>query len=160
MVFPAPGIGLTMTEVALSLGPDALRAPAGPLPADPRDDADLPPELAGVKAEAERRLGEWVTTGRSLVSSSLYDAGLWYSTGLGDEHTHDAQIGFLVCGYTPDLWRTLFRVDPDEYFEDAAATPGPRRRGRRACSPTRCSRTARARSGSPAPTRWSRRSSR
>lgn len=122
MLFPAPGIGLTMTEVALSLGPDALRAPAGPLPADPRDDADLPPALAGVKAEAERRLGEWVTTGRSLVSSSLYDAGLWYSTGLGDEHTHDAQIGFLVCGYTPDLWRALFRVDPDEYFEDAATS--------------------------------------
>ncbi len=122
MLFPAPGIGLTMTEVALSLGPDALRAPAGPLPADPRDDVDLPPELAGVKAEAERRLGEWATTGRSLVSSSLYDAGLWYSTGLGDEHTHDAQIGFLVCGYTPDLWRALFRVDPDEYFEDAAVT--------------------------------------
>ena len=77
---------------------------------------------AGVKAEAERRLGEWVSTGRSLVSSSLYDAGLWYSTGLGDEHTHDAQIGFLVCGYTPELWRALFRIDPEEYFQDAAAT--------------------------------------
>ena len=50
---------------------------------------------------------------------ALYDAGLWYSTGLGDEHTHDAQIGFLVCGYTADLWRTLFRVDPDEYFDDS-----------------------------------------
>jgi len=125
MVFPAPGIGLNMTEVALSLGPDALRAPAGPLPADPADDDALPPELAGVKAEAERRLAEWATTGRSLVSSSLYDAGLWYSTGLGDEHTHDAQIGFLVCGYTPDLWRALFRVDPDVYFEDAAATLAP-----------------------------------
>jgi choline dehydrogenase len=120
MVFEAPGIGLPMTEVAISLGPDALRAPAGPLPADPADDAQLPPELAGLKAEAERRLTEWITTGRSLVSSSLYDAGLWYSTGLGDEHTHDAQIGFLVCGYTPDLWRGLFRVDPDEYFDDAS----------------------------------------
>jgi choline dehydrogenase-like flavoprotein len=120
MVFPAPGIGLTMTEVAISLGPDALRAPAGPLPADPADDAGLPPELAGLKAEADRRLREWATTGRSLVSSSLYDAALWYSTGLGDEHTHDAQMGFLVCGYTPDLWRGLFRVDPDVYFDDAS----------------------------------------
>ncbi len=120
MVFPAPGIGLPMTEVAVSLGPDALRAPAGPLPADPADDVDLPPELAGLKAEAERRLTEWATTGRSLVTSSLYDAGLWYSTGLGDEHTHDAQIGFLVCGYTPELWRGLFRIDPDVYFDDAA----------------------------------------
>ena len=120
MVFPAPGIGLPMTEVAVSLGPDALRAPAGPLPADPADDASLPPELAGLKAEAERRLGEWATTGRSLVSSSLYDAGLWYSTGLGDEHTHDAQIGFLVCGYTAELWQHLFRVDPEVYFDDPA----------------------------------------
>jgi choline dehydrogenase-like flavoprotein len=125
MVFEAPGIGLTMTEVAISLGPDGLREPVGPLPADPRDDAGLPPELAGLKAEAERRLAEWVTTGRSLVSSSLYDAGLWYSTGLGDEHTHDAQIGFLVCGYTADLWRALFRVDPDEYFDDAAKRLAP-----------------------------------
>ncbi|MGY1802506.1 GMC family oxidoreductase [Blastococcus sp. SYSU D00922] len=125
MVFDAPGIGLNMTEVAISLGPDALRAPAGPLPADPADDADLPPELAGLKAEAERRLTEWVTTGRSLASSSLYDAGLWYSTGLGDEHTHDAQIGFLVCGYTADLWRGLFRVDPDEYFDDASKRLAP-----------------------------------
>jgi choline dehydrogenase len=120
MVFEAPGIGLNMTEVAISLGPAALRAPAGPLPADPADDAGLPPDLADLKAEAERRLDEWVTTGRSLVSSSLYDAALWYSTGLGDEHTHDAQIGFLVCGYTADLWRGLFRVDPDEYFDDAS----------------------------------------
>jgi choline dehydrogenase-like flavoprotein len=125
MLFPAPGIGLKMTDVAISLGPDALRAPAGPLPADPADDKDLPPELDAVRAEAERRLGEWVSTGHSLVSSSLYDAGLWYSTGLGDEHTHDAQIGFLVCGYTADLWRTLFRVDPEEYFEDAATTLDP-----------------------------------
>lgn len=125
MLFPAPGIGVTMTDVALSLGPDALRAPAGPLPADPKDDADLPPELAGVKAEAERRLEEWATTGRSLVSSSLYDAGLWYATGLGDEHTHDAQIGFFVCGYNPELWQSLLRIDPAEFFADAATTLAP-----------------------------------
>ena len=107
------------------MGPDALRAPAGPLPADPADDAGLPPELAGLRAEAERRLTEWATTGRSLVSSSLYDAAAWYSTGLGDEHTHDAQIGFFVCGYTADMWRGLFRVDPDAYFDDAVERLGP-----------------------------------
>jgi choline dehydrogenase len=118
LFFPAPGVGLTMAEVAVALGPDALRAPVGPLPADPADDADLPPELAGLKAEAERQLGEWVTTGRGLVSSSLYDAALWYSTGLGDLHTHDAQIGFLVCGYTPEIWRSTFRIDVGELFAD------------------------------------------
>jgi choline dehydrogenase-like flavoprotein len=125
LVFPAPGIGLAMADVAVSLGPDALREPVGPLPADPADDADLPPELAGLKAEAERRLQEWVDTGRSLVSSTLYDAALWYSTGLGDEHTHDAQISFLVCGYTADLWRDLFRVDPSDFFDDPAEQLSP-----------------------------------
>ena len=81
------------------MGPDALRAPAGPLPADPADDADLPEELQALKAEAERRVTEWATTGHGLVSSSLYDACAWFSTGLGDHHTHDAQIGFFICGY-------------------------------------------------------------
>jgi choline dehydrogenase len=125
LVFPAPGVGLPMTEIAISLGPDALRAPAGPLPADPVDDADLPPELAALKAEAERRVTEWATTGEGLASSSLYDAVAFYSTGLGDLHTHDAQIALLACGYTPDIWRYLFRVDPDEYFADPATALSP-----------------------------------
>ncbi len=111
LMFPADGIGETMTEVAISLGPDALRAPAGPLPADPADDVDLPEPLAAAKAEAERRLGEWATTGQGIASSSLYDAVAFFSTGLGDAHTHDAQIGFLACGYTPDIWRDVFRID-------------------------------------------------
>ena len=119
LVFPAPGAGVSMTEVGISMGPDALRAPAGPLPADPADDADLPEELQALKQEAERRVTEWATTGRGLVSSSLYDAGAWYSTGLGDPHTHDAQIGFFACGYNDDIWRGCLRIDPDEYFEDA-----------------------------------------
>ena len=38
------------------MGPDALRAPVGPLPADPADDAALPEELQALKAEAERRV--------------------------------------------------------------------------------------------------------
>lgn len=118
LVYPAPGVALTMTEIAISLGPDALRAPVGPLPADPADDADLPPELAALKAEAERRVTEWMTTGKGLASSSLYDAVAFFSTGLGDAHTHDAQIGLLACGYTPDIWRYLFRVDPSDYFAD------------------------------------------
>ena len=120
LFFPAPGVALTMTEVAISLGPDALRAPAGPLPADPADDADLPPELEALRAEAERRLTEWATSGKGLASSSLYDAVAFFSTGLGDAHTHDAQIGLLACGYTPDIWRHVFRVDPDHYFADPA----------------------------------------
>ena len=114
-----------MTELGISLGPDALRAPNGPLPADPADDADMPDELKALKQEAERRLAEWATTGRGLVSSSLYEACAWFSTGLGDHHTHDAQLGFFCCGYTPDLWRCVLRVDPDEYFDDPAKRLAP-----------------------------------
>jgi choline dehydrogenase-like flavoprotein len=125
LLYPAAGAGISMTQVGLAMGPDALRAPAGPLPADPADDANLPDELAAVKAEAERRLIEWATTGRGLVSSSLYDASAWFSTGLGDHETHDAQVGFFVCGYNQDLWRALLRVDPDEYFDDPDARLGP-----------------------------------
>jgi choline dehydrogenase-like flavoprotein len=125
LVFPAPGVGVSMTEVGISMGPDALRAPAGPLPADPADDANLSEELKLLKEEAERRITEWATTGNGLVSSSLYEACAWFSTGLGDDHTHDAQIGFFPCGYTPDLWRAILRVDPDEYFDDAAQRLAP-----------------------------------
>jgi choline dehydrogenase-like flavoprotein len=118
LFFPAPGVGISMAQIGLSMGPDALRAPAGPLPADPADDADLPEELRALKAEAERRLTEWATTGQSLVSSSLYEACAWFSTGLGDDHTHDAQLGFFASGYNRDIWLRCLRVDPDEYFGD------------------------------------------
>jgi choline dehydrogenase-like flavoprotein len=125
LVFPAPGVGVSMTEVGISMGPDALRAPAGPLPADSADDGDLSEELQALKREAERRITEWAVTGNGLVSSSLYEACAWFSTGLGDDHTHDAQIGFFPCGYTPELWRALLRVDPDEYFDDASQRLAP-----------------------------------
>ncbi|MBX3314923.1 MAG: GMC family oxidoreductase N-terminal domain-containing protein [Actinobacteria bacterium] len=121
LFFPAPGIGVSMNEVGVSMGPDALRAPAGPLPADPADDASLPPELQGLKAEAERLVTEWATTGHGLVSSSLYDASAFVSTGLGDDHTHDAQLAVFVTGYNREIWQRCLRVDPDDYFEDADA---------------------------------------
>jgi len=127
LMFAADGIGETMTEVALSLGPDALRAPAGPLPADPAEDVDLPEPLAAAKAEAERRIGEWFTTGRGLASSSLYDAVAFFSTGLGDEHTHDAQIAFLATGYTPPIWESVFRLPPSAFFEDPESFLDPTR---------------------------------
>jgi choline dehydrogenase len=125
LMFPAPGLGVSMGAMGVAMGPDALRAPAGPLPADPADDASLPAELAGLKAEAERQLGEWFTTGQGLVSSSLYDASAWLSTGLGDQHTHDAQIALFACGYNAEIWRGCLRVDPDDFFADPAATLAP-----------------------------------
>jgi choline dehydrogenase len=125
LVYSAPGVGISMSQMGLSMGPDALRAPAGPLPADPADDDALPPELQAVKEEAVRRVTEWATTGHGLVSSSLYDACAWYSTGLGDDHTHDAQLGFFICGYNEAIWRQCLRVDPATYFDDPATQLGP-----------------------------------
>lgn len=120
LFFPAPGVGVSMNEVGISIGPAALRHPAGPLPADPNEDEKLPPELQALKQEAERRLVEWATTGCGLASSSLYEAGAWFSTGLGDHHSHDGQIAFIPCGYNYDLWHACLNIDTARYFDDAS----------------------------------------
>ena len=125
LFFPAPGAGVSMGEVGISMGAAALRHPAGPLPADPQDDEKMPADLQGLKQEAVRRLAEWETTGRSLVSSSLYDACAWFSTGLGDEHSHDAQIAFIPSGFTADFWHSNLNVDTARYFDDASKRLAP-----------------------------------
>ena len=125
LFFQAAGLGVSMGAFGVAMGPDALREPAGPLPADPADDVNLPPELASLKAEAERQLTEWAETGKGLVASSLYDASAFFSTGLGDEHTHDAQIGLFACGYNADILNGLMRMDAHQYFADPEATFAP-----------------------------------
>ncbi len=125
LFFAAPGAGVPMSEVALSMGPEALRQPAGPLPADPREDGNLKADLQALKQEAERRLGEWETTGRGLVSSSLYDACAWFSSDLGDHHSHDAQIGFVPCGFTTEFWHSYLNVDTAQYFDDTSKRLAP-----------------------------------
>jgi choline dehydrogenase-like flavoprotein len=80
---------------------------------------NLPAELASLKQEAERRLTEWQTTGRGVISSSLYDAGAWFSTGLGDHHSHDAQIACFASGCSTDLY-ALLKIDTIQYFDDVA----------------------------------------
>lgn len=117
LLFEAPGVGVSQMAVGIAAGPDALREPAGPLPADPAKDADLPPELATLKAESERLLGEWLETGESLVSSSIYDAVAFTSTGLGDAHSHDAQIAYFGSNHGPDD-DVLFRLDMEAMFDD------------------------------------------
>lgn len=124
LLFNAPGLGQKAAEIGISAGPDALRAPAGPLPADPADDIHLTGELAELKSEAERRLKEWQDTGQSLVSSSLYDAVAFFSTGLGDSHSNDAQIGFFATGYNANSEK-LYRVDMSRYFDDVEKNTAP-----------------------------------
>lgn len=125
MVFPAPGVGVSMLEVGLGLGPDALRAPAGPLPADPADDVRLEAPLKDLRDAAQARFDAWRESGSGLISSTLYDAVAFFSTGLGDPHSHDAQIGFFTTGYNPDLWRSALRTEPGDIFEDPDAALGP-----------------------------------
>lgn len=127
LFFEAPQIGISMAEIVVSLGPDALRAPAGPLPADPADDVHLTGDLADLKAEAERRLAEWKETGSGLIASSLYDAVAFFSTGLGDAHSHDAQIGFFTTGYNKAILEALLRIDTAAFFPDCDATLAPER---------------------------------
>ncbi len=120
LIYPAPGIGVPMSEVALSMGPDALRAPAGPLPADPADDLGLSGELQALKQEAQRRLTEWQRTGRGLAASSLVDAVVFCSTGLGDLHSHDTEIMCFVTGGNDELLRTILNIDTARYFDDVS----------------------------------------
>jgi choline dehydrogenase len=125
LVFPAPGVGISLNEIASSLGPDALRGPNGPLPADPAADANLTPEQQALKQEAERRLAEWQTNGTGLLASSLYDAVVFCSTGLGDLHSHDTQIACFVTNGDDDLFRVKLNIDTSLYFDDAAKRLAP-----------------------------------
>ncbi len=120
LLFHSCRSGVPVTQVGVSMGPEALRQPMGPLPANPAEDAYLPSELKALKEEAEQRVTEWATTGRGLAASSLYDAAAWFSTGLGDLHSHDAQIACLPCGFTEKLWRELIHMDVSLCFNDVS----------------------------------------
>src|SRR5438874_3560110 len=119
LIYPAPGLGVTMNDVALAMGPDALRAPAGPLPTDPAEDANLSPELQDLKKKAEERLSEWQASGRGLGASSLADAAVFCSSGHGDAGRHDVEIIFFLTGGNEDFLRTIFNIDTARFFDDA-----------------------------------------
>lgn len=119
LIYPAPGLGVTMNDVALAMGPDALRAPGGPLPADPAEDANLSPELLALKQAAEQRLAEWQASGRGLGASSLADAAVFCSSGLGDAGRHDVEIIFFLTGTNEDFLRTILNIDTALFFDDA-----------------------------------------
>jgi choline dehydrogenase len=121
LIYPAPGIGVPMSDVVVAMGPAALRGPAGPLPADPAADAKLSPELLALKQEAERRLAEWQATGRGLGASSLADAVVFCSSGLGDLDRHDTEIICFLTGGNDDFLRTIINIDTSRFFDNAAA---------------------------------------
>jgi choline dehydrogenase-like flavoprotein len=125
LFFPAPGVGLKLSEIALSMGPTALRGPTGPLPADPADDIKLSPDLQAMKQEAERRITEWETTGNALVASSLVDAVAFYSTGLGDTHSHDVEIFTFVTAGDDELVHKRLNIDSALFYDDPAKRLAP-----------------------------------
>ncbi|MEL7547428.1 MAG: GMC family oxidoreductase N-terminal domain-containing protein [Pseudomonadota bacterium] len=118
LAFPAENIGLPASEIATSMGSDSLRGPDGPLPEDPADDVNLSDELKALKTEADQRLKEWEETGSGLAASSFYDGIAFFSTGLGDDHTHDAQIGFNATGNVASLFREQLNIDTDFFSDD------------------------------------------
>jgi choline dehydrogenase len=125
MPFQAPGIGLPLSEIGLSMGPDALRGPGGPLPVNPADDTRLTAEQIALKTEAQRRLDEWETTGSSYVSSPFNDASVFFSTGLGARYSHDVQISFMPGGISADLTRNQLNFDPELFSPDLDAMLAP-----------------------------------
>ena len=125
MFFPAPGVGVTMNELALSMGPAVLRGPGGPLPADPAEDIGLSDDLQAMKLEAERRLAEWNETGHGLPASSLVDAVAFYSTGLGDTHSHDVEIFTFVTAGDVELVHKRLNIDTAIFYDDPAKRLAP-----------------------------------
>lgn len=124
MTFHAPGIGIALNEIGLSMGPDVLRGPDGPLPVDPAEDIHLGTELAGLKAEAQLRLDEWQATGSGLAASSWNDASAFFSTGLGANYSHDAQISFMAGGVDAGLIGNQLNMDTALYANDADSALG------------------------------------
>ena len=148
-----PASALTMAEVGVALGPDALRAPVGPLPADPADDADLPPELAGAQGRgraAAHRVGD-DRSGAGLVLA-VRRRRLLLHRPRRPAHPRRADRLRRRRLHARHLARP-FRIDPDEYFDGPATPRWPPTPRPSSCCRTRCSRTPRARCAWPAPTR-------
>lgn len=122
MIFPAPGIGLAPAEIGIACGSDMLRGAEGPLPLDPEEDAHLSDDLKELKAEADRQLADWRSTGSSLAASSTYDGVCFFSTGLGDDFTHDGQIGFLTSGNTAEFFANQINTDVHMLMDDPYGT--------------------------------------
>ena len=78
-------------------------------------------------AEVANSASEWQQTGRGLASSALYDATAFFSTGLDDRHTHDAQIGCIPGGYDAATWSGKVNLAIDRYFELGLDAPGQRK---------------------------------
>jgi choline dehydrogenase-like flavoprotein len=62
---------------------------------------------------------------KGIASTSLVDGQAFFSTGLGDTNSHDAQIACFVTGGDHDLVGKYLNIDPALYFDDAAKRLAP-----------------------------------
>jgi hypothetical protein len=60
-----------------------------------------------------------------LASSSLVDAVVFCSTGLGDLHSHDTEIMCFVTGVNDDFMRLILNVDTARFFDDVSKRLAP-----------------------------------
>jgi choline dehydrogenase len=95
--FAAPGQAVALKEILLSMGITD-------------DEAS--------QEEGQQRLDEWEQTGTSLVASSWNDASAFFSTGLGAQYSHDAQISFMPGGVDSGLVGNQLNMDEAQYSHD------------------------------------------
>ena len=56
-----------------------------------------------------------------MGASSLADAVVFCSSGLGDLHSHDTEIICFLTGTNDDFLRKIINIDTSQFFDDAAA---------------------------------------
>ena len=126
LFFPAPGAGVSMNEIGLSLGPAALRGPGGPLPRRSRRRRQSARRAAGAEAgsrTADRRVGDDRAGADRLVAVRC--ASSFFSTGLGDTHSHDCRDHLLRHRRGRDLFGKCLNIDTSRSFDDAAKRLAP-----------------------------------
>jgi len=69
-------------------------------------------------AHDTNRVAEWQATGRGLGASSLADAVVFCSSGLGDLDRHDTEIICFLTGGNEDFLRTIINIDTARFFDD------------------------------------------
>ena len=124
LFFSAPRTAVSMAEVGLSMGPAVLRQPAGPLPANPDDDEQMPAELQALKQEAERprRMADERLRAGGLVS--LRGMCLVFNRPWRPPQSRRADR-FRSLWIQSRLGHGCLNVDTAQYFDDASGRLAP-----------------------------------
>ena len=124
-----PGVGVSMTELGISMGPDVSarsRRPAARRPRRRRDHAGRAAGAQGRGRAALRRVGDHGQRPRVLVA--VRGVRLVLDRARRPPHPRRPDRLLPAAATTPTCGDALLRVDPDEYFDDPAVRLGARRR--------------------------------